>query len=43
MTIAPATTHSGIVAEYFGRAIAALDGWKAEFADDLRRARAEDP
>lgn len=43
MTIAPATTHSGIVAEYFGRAIAALDGWKAEFADDLRRARAEGP
>jgi len=37
------SSPTGIVAEYFGRAITELETWKAQFADDLRDARARGP
>ncbi|MGM1028735.1 MAG: cache domain-containing protein [Actinomycetota bacterium] len=43
VSIAPVTTHTAIVTEYFGRAIAALESWKAEFAEELRLALARGP
>lgn len=43
MTITPVTTHTAIVTEYFGRAIAALEAWKGEFVDDLRQALERGP
>lgn len=43
MSTASAPEHAAIVTDYFGRAIDALEGWKARFADDLRAARADGP
>lgn len=43
MSTTPVTTHTEIVTDYFGRAIAALEAWRADFVDDLRLARARGP
>lgn len=43
MSNATTTPHTEIVTEYFGRAIAALEAWKAPFSDDLRHARERGP
>lgn len=43
MSISSAATHTDIVSDYFGRAIAALKEWEEDFLDDLREARALGP
>lgn len=43
MTDRTPPTHVQIVTDYFGRAISALETWKAQFVDDLRAARANGP